>query len=55
MPEIFQILTQELKGYTDRLDEVWATDLKKVNDELRRLGLRPLDPDCDKVEGCLVM
>jgi photosystem II stability/assembly factor-like uncharacterized protein len=55
MPEILQILTQELKGYTDRLDEVWATDLKKVNDELRRLGLRPLDPDCDKPEGCLVM
>ena len=55
MPEIFQILTRELEGYTDRLDEVWATDLTKVNDELRRLGLRPLDPDCNKPEGCLVM
>jgi hypothetical protein len=55
MPEIFQILTEELKVYTDRLDTIWATDLKKVNDELRRLGLRPLDPKCNKPEGCLVM
>jgi photosystem II stability/assembly factor-like uncharacterized protein len=55
MPEIFQILSDELKVYTDRLDAIWATDLKKVNDELRRLGMRQLDPDCTKPEGCLVM
>ncbi|HKJ03945.1 MAG TPA: hypothetical protein VJ997_15870, partial [Longimicrobiales bacterium] len=55
MPEIFGILTRELQGYTDRLDEVWATDLRRVNDELRRLGLRPLDPDCGQPGGCLVM
>jgi hypothetical protein len=44
MPEIFGILTAELKGYTDRLDEIWATDLVAVNRELSRLGLAPLDP-----------
>ncbi len=52
MPEIFGILTQELKGYTDRLDEVWQTDLAAVNRELGRLDLAPIDPDCAKAEGC---
>jgi hypothetical protein len=44
MPEIFGILTEDLEGYTDRLGEVWATDLVGVNRELRRLGLAALDP-----------
>jgi photosystem II stability/assembly factor-like uncharacterized protein len=44
MEEIFQILVDELRGYTDRLDEVWETDLEAVNRELERLGLQPLDP-----------
>jgi photosystem II stability/assembly factor-like uncharacterized protein len=52
MPEIFGILTQELKGYTDRLDEVWQTDLAAVNRELSRLNLAPIEPDCAKAEGC---
>jgi photosystem II stability/assembly factor-like uncharacterized protein len=52
MPEIFGILTQELKGYTDRLDEVWQTDLAAVNRELSRLNLAPIEPDCVKAEGC---
>jgi photosystem II stability/assembly factor-like uncharacterized protein len=52
MPEIFQILTTELKGYTDRLMVVWSKDLNAVNAELRRLGLPPLDPKCPKAEGC---
>jgi photosystem II stability/assembly factor-like uncharacterized protein len=43
MPEIFQILSDELKGYTDRLAEVWATDLEAVNRELARLNLPLLD------------
>jgi hypothetical protein len=55
MPEIFDILTRELKTYTDRLEEVWRTDLAKVNAELVRLNLVPLDPRCDKPEGCVVM
>ena len=42
MPEIFQILSDELRGYTDRLQEVWATDLAAVNRELERLGLEPI-------------
>jgi hypothetical protein len=52
MPEIFQILSRELKGYTDRLDQIWKTDLAAVNRELARLNLPPLDPQCTKVEGC---
>lgn len=44
MPEIFDILKAELRGYLDRLDQVWATDLPAVNRELERLGLEPLDP-----------
>lgn len=42
MPEIFQILSDELQAYTDRLDEVWDTDLAAVNRELERLGLEPI-------------
>ncbi|MCC6433167.1 MAG: glycosyl hydrolase, partial [Gemmatimonadaceae bacterium] len=52
MPEIFDILTKELKGYTDRLQTIWKTDLVAVNKELARLKLPPLDPSCTKVEGC---
>ena len=52
MPEIFGILSSELKGYTDRLAIVWATDLQAVNKELARLNLAPLDPKCARVEGC---
>ncbi len=53
MPEIFGILSAELKGYTDRLDRVWATDLVAVNRELERVKLAPLDPRCARIaEGC---
>ncbi|MBM4186278.1 MAG: glycosyl hydrolase [Gemmatimonadetes bacterium] len=52
MPEIFGILSTELKGYTDRLREVWATDLAAVNRELQRLGLPRIDPACDRPAGC---
>jgi photosystem II stability/assembly factor-like uncharacterized protein len=52
MPEIFGILTTELKGYTDQLAKVYKTDLVAVNKELVRLKLVPLDPQCEKVEGC---
>jgi hypothetical protein len=55
MPEIFGILTTELKGYTTRLEEVWKNDLAAVNKELARLNLPPLDPNCTKVEGCTVV
>ena len=44
MEEIFQIMVDELRGYTDRLEEVWTTDLEAVNRELERLGLERLDP-----------
>lgn len=53
MPEIFQILSTELKGYTDELSRVWATDLPAVNGELARLKLPRLDPSCAKItEAC---
>jgi hypothetical protein len=52
MPEIFGILTDQLKGYTDRLDAVWAKDLADVNARLARLGLPPIDPKCGRPEGC---
>ncbi len=52
MPEIFGILSSELKTYTDRLALVWASDLAAVNKELARLNLAPLDPKCARVEGC---
>jgi hypothetical protein len=52
MGEIFGILSAELKTYTDRLAQVWATDLVAVNRELGRLNLPPLDPKCARAEGC---
>jgi photosystem II stability/assembly factor-like uncharacterized protein len=55
MPEIFGILSTELKTYTDRLAAVWATDLAAVNRELARLNLAPLDPKCARTEGCAAL
>lgn len=52
MPEIFGILDAELKGYETKLQQVWARDLEAVNRELGRLGLPPIDPTCERVEGC---
>ena len=52
MPEIFGILDAELKGYEVKLQQVWARDLGAVNKELARLGLPPLDPKCERTEGC---
>ena len=52
MPEIFGILTNQLKGYTDQLAAVWAKDLADVNAQLTRLGLPQIDPKCAKAEGC---
>jgi photosystem II stability/assembly factor-like uncharacterized protein len=52
MPDIYRILDAELKGYTDKLKEVWAKDLLAVNKELARLGLPLLDPKCTEVKGC---
>ncbi len=54
MPEIFGIMVEELKGYTDRLAEVWATDLAAVNAELARLRLEPIDPRCEGEEDCKI-
>jgi hypothetical protein len=50
MEEIFQIMVDELRGYTDRLAEIWATDLAEVNRHLDRLGLERLDPNDSNTE-----
>ena len=53
LPEIYDILSSELAGYTNALARVWKTDLAAVNSELARLTLIPLDPGCVKVsERC---
>ena len=52
MPAIYGILSTELKGYTDRLAEIWKRDLLAVNKELARLNLPLLDPKCTVVTGC---
>jgi hypothetical protein len=44
MRDVFQIMVKNLKQHTDRLAQIWATDLVAVNRELGRLGLAPLDP-----------
>jgi hypothetical protein len=51
LSEIFEIMSAELKGYTDALARVWATDLVAVNGELARLKLIPLDPVCENVSA----
>ena len=50
MREVFQIMVDELKGYTDRLQQIWDTDLAAVNRELERLGLAPLNPWDDETK-----
>ena len=55
MPEIFNILSEELRGYEVRLQEVWATDLAAVNRELQRLGLPEIRVDCGPTGSCPIM
>jgi photosystem II stability/assembly factor-like uncharacterized protein len=50
MEEIFQIMVERLRGYTDRLAEVWATDLAAVNRELARLGMEALKPEDENTQ-----
>jgi hypothetical protein len=50
MREVFDIMVEELNGYTTRLEEVWQTDLAAVNSELQRLGLDPVDPMDESIE-----
>jgi hypothetical protein len=44
MREVFQIMVEELDGYTATLGRIWEAELTDVNRELERLGLEPLDP-----------
>jgi len=50
MREVFDIMVDELAGYTVRLEEIWETDLAAVNAELRRLGLDSIDPADERTE-----
>ncbi|MDH5588667.1 MAG: glycosyl hydrolase [Gemmatimonadota bacterium] len=52
MYDVFQIMVDELKTHTDRLEEIWSADLAAVNRELERLGLAPVAPECERPEGC---
>ena len=52
MPEIFGILSAELKGYETTLATIWQRDLSAVNVQLVRLGLPAVDPRCTEVKGC---
>jgi hypothetical protein len=52
MDDIYGILTRELAGYETELKQLWSTDLVRVNKELGRLDLPPLDPQCTEVKGC---
>ena len=55
MPVIFDILVEELQGYTDRLDIIWSEELAAVNAILGGLDLPAIDPNCAQPEGCMVM
>ncbi|MEJ2206898.1 MAG: hypothetical protein P8170_22650 [Gemmatimonadota bacterium] len=44
MREVFQIMVDELDGYTARLQQIWDSDLPAVNRELERLDLERVDP-----------
>ena len=50
MREVFDIMVDELAGYTVRLEGIWETDLAAVNAELRRLGLDSIDPADERTE-----
>ncbi|MGD8815594.1 MAG: glycosyl hydrolase [Acidobacteriota bacterium] len=50
MREVFGIMVEELNGYTDRLQQIWDTDLAALNGELQRLGLDPVDPNDESIE-----
>ena len=50
MREVFDIMVDELAGYTVRLKEIWETDLAAVNAELRRLGLDSIDPADERTQ-----
>ena len=52
MRDIFRILSAELAGYTAQLSGTWRDELPRVNRELARLALPPVDPRCEKSEGC---
>ncbi|MHB8839053.1 MAG: glycosyl hydrolase, partial [Gemmatimonadaceae bacterium] len=54
IPVIFAIQSGQLKVQTDRLAQVWKTDLAAFNREAARLKLPPVDPKCAKAEGCTV-
>jgi hypothetical protein len=50
MREVFDIMVEELEGYTTTLQGVWDDELAQVNRELDRLGLEPVDPWDETVE-----
>lgn len=47
MHDVYEIMSNELQQYLDRLERVWEHDLAAVNRELERLGLPAVDPGAD--------
>ncbi|MBT8488150.1 MAG: glycosyl hydrolase [Gemmatimonadetes bacterium] len=50
MREVYDIMSDELQGYLDALEAVWATELEAANDRLSELGLDELDPFDEETE-----
>ncbi|MDH3270920.1 MAG: glycosyl hydrolase [Gemmatimonadota bacterium] len=44
MREVFEIMSDELQGYLETLEEIWYGELEVVNDRLEALGMDALDP-----------
>jgi photosystem II stability/assembly factor-like uncharacterized protein len=44
MYDVFDIMVEELQRHTDRLQQVWDSELAAANRELSRLGLEAIDP-----------
>jgi len=50
MREVFGIMVERLRERTDRLQEVWDTDLAELNAALEAAGMEPVDPWAEDVE-----
>jgi photosystem II stability/assembly factor-like uncharacterized protein len=49
MYEVFDIMVDELAGYTSTLEGIWGSELEALNEELGRLGMDPVDPWDDSI------
>ena len=52
LSDVRRDIQQMRRQYESELQRVWSTDLPRVNAQLSRLSLPPLDPQCTDVKGC---